>query len=95
MPGNYGGVRSGVSRLPHPPGILVSVTDGRTSGGLLWEGLTGLHGGDTGGPSVPHHLQQGGGCSDLVLGRGDSRECRNAGWVHTGGQTPKRPLLRR
>ena len=49
--------------------------------------------GDIGVPAVPHHIQCGGGCSGVALGRGDGRGSRRAGLVRTEGQTPTFPLL--
>ena len=72
-----------------------SVGDGRVIGGLIQEAIQGFMGGDAGATSVPHHLQCGGECSGLALGRGDGRVIGRAGRVCTGGQTPKRPLIRR
>ena len=61
--------------------------------GVLWDRIPGIPGGDAGGPSVPHHIQCGGGCSGPILGSGGGREIGRAGRERTGGKTPKRPLL--
>ena len=54
------------------PDILGSAEDGREGGGVLRVGFPGLQGGDSGGPTIPHHLQCGGeyGVKTLVQGDG-------------------------
>ena len=62
MPVNTIWIRHGVSGLPDPQDVLGLAADGRKSRGVLWVGLPGLYGGDSGGPAVPHHIQRVGGC---------------------------------
>ena len=62
--------------------------------GLLWDGVPGIPGCDPGGPSVPHHIQCGGGRSGSTLGSGDGRVRGRVGQVQTGGMTQNLLLLR-
>ena len=94
MPGNTGGIRLGASSPPHPTGILVQVADGSVRRGILRDGVTGIPGGDVGGPSYPHHIQCGGGCSGTTLCSGVERERRRAKQAQMGGMTPNRILKR-
>ena len=61
MTGNLGGIRHGASIPPHPTGILGQVADGSARRGILRDGVTGIPGGDVGGPYYPHHIQCGDG----------------------------------
>ena len=63
--------------------------------GLLWDGVPGIPGCDPGGPSVPHHIQCGGGRSVPTLGSSGGRYIERAGQAWTEGTTPKRPIIRR
>ena len=62
--------------------------------GLLRDGVPGIPGGDAGGPSVPHHIQCGGGRSGLTLCRSDVIASGWVGQARTGGMAPKHSLLR-
>ena len=77
MPVNHGGLRLGASSLPDPTEVLGLAADGCKSGRILRVSITGLQGGDTGGTAPPQHIQCGGGCGDVELGRGDGR---GRGW---------------
>ena len=94
MPVNLGGIQSGASSPPHPTGILGQVVDGSACRGIMWYGVTGIPVVDVGGPSYPHHIQCGGGCSGLTLCSGGGRERRQEVRAQTGGMTPKRLLIR-
>ena len=61
--------------------------------GILQDTVPGIPGGDVGGPSVPHHIQCGGGRSGPTLGSGNGRDSGRAGRAQAGGTTPKCPLL--
>ena len=62
MPGNPVGIRCGTSSFLNPLDVLGLAADGFRTRRLLQDGISGVQGGDTGLPSVPHHLQCGGGC---------------------------------
>ena len=94
MPVNIGRIQHGDLSPPHPPDILRLIAYGRSSRGLLQDGIPGFQGGDTGGPSISHHIQCAGERSGLTLGIVDFRESGQAGRVRTGRKTPKRPILR-
>ena len=53
MPVNPGGIRRGASIPPHPTGILVQVADVSARRGILQDRVTGIPGGDVGGPYYP------------------------------------------
>ena len=57
MTGNIGGIRRGASIPPHPMGILGQVADVSAHKGILQDIVTGILGGDAGGPSYPHHIK--------------------------------------
>ena len=61
--------------------------------GILWVVVPVIRGGGVGGPSVPHHIQCGGGRSGPTLGSGGGRESGRSGRVRRAGTTLKRPIL--
>ena len=79
--------------MPYTLDILGSAEDSCKGGRLLWVGVSGLQGTDTGGTSTPHYLQRGGGCGGVTLGCSDGGYCGQAERKHIRGQTPKCPVL--
>ena len=65
------------------------------AGEVLRDRLQGSEGGDTGQPTVTHHLQHFGGCGGSPLGYAVSVGGREEGGEGEGGQAPVRHLLHR
>ena len=67
MPINLKGIQRGNLSVPDPLDILGLDEDGCKGRRLLWVGITGIQGSDTGGSAIPHDLKCGGGYSGAAL----------------------------
>ena len=68
MPGHHGGIWRGAQGPPPPPQVLGAASDGGVGGVLLQRTLQRRERCDTGGTTITHHIQCGGGCGGLPLG---------------------------
>ena len=93
MPRNNRKLLCGTSSLPAPPDIMGSAEDGNKGRSLLWVGVSGIQGHDTGGPAISHHIQRGGECGGVILGRSYFGERGRVEQARTRGETPKFHLL--